>query len=159
MNMRGGNSLVPYVKVVDSFKGPYEKFSNFYPCKIYYEQLWYPTVEHAYVAAKSKDKFFRWKIAHMDAEDAGAAKKFGRKVILRSDWEMVKLSIMRSLLNQKFSNIEFKSLLLSTEDADIIEGNYWHDNYWGDCRCKKCKNIIGRNNLGKILMEIRNNKE
>lgn len=38
---------------------------------------------------------------------------------------------------------------------EIVEGNYWHDNYWGNCTCDKCKNIEGQNKLGKILMKIR----
>jgi hypothetical protein len=36
----------------------------------------------------------------------------------------------------------------------LIEGNWWHDNFYGSCTCNKCVNK-GENNLGKILMKIR----
>jgi hypothetical protein len=62
---------------------------------------------------------------------------------------------MKKFLMQKFSKHEFKSLLLSTENMFLEEGNYWHDNFWGNCYCKKCKNIIGKNQLGKLLMKVR----
>ena len=147
--------MEPKLQVVDSFKGDYEKFSNFYPCIVHYEGLNFPTVEHAFVAAKTRDRMFRSKIAHLLAEEAGKAKRMGRKIILRRDWDLMKVSVMYRLLMQKFSFDEFKTLLLSTEDADIIEGNYWHDNFWGDCYCKKCIDIPGKNQLGKLLMKIR----
>lgn len=141
--------------VIRQFKDEYEKFSNFYPCTVYFEGRHYPTVEHAYVASKTKDEMFRIKISKLSAKQAGLAKRLGRKVKIRKDWELVKFSIMKRLLMQKFSQHEFKKLLLSTGNKFIIEGNYWHDNIWGDCYCEKCKNITGRNMLGKMLMEIR----
>lgn len=48
-----------------------------------------------------------------------------------------------------------KKKLLETGDAELIEGNYWHDNTWGQCYCPRCKNKIGENHLGKLLMKIR----
>ena len=62
---------------------------------------------------------------------------------------------MKKLLKQKFSNTEFRNFLLSTGDLYIEEGNYWHDNFWGNCYCKKCIEIEGINKLGKLVMEIR----
>jgi len=141
---------------VDSFKGKYEKLSNFYPVVIHFEGINFPSVEHAFVAAKSKDIFFRQKIAGLPADQAWKAKRMGRKIRLRSDWDMIKIAYMKRFLYQKFAYDEFRNLLLSTGDVQIIEGNYWHDNYWGDCYCtKKCKDIKGKNNLGKLLMKIR----
>ena len=142
-------------QVVRQFKDQYEMFSNFYPCIVYFEGRNYPTTEHAFQAAKSKDEYHRKTISDLPADKAGKAKRLGRKCRLRSDWDLVKLSVMRRLLMQKFSYEEFKKLLISTNDAVIIEGNYWHDNYWGDCYCPKCKDIAGKNNLGKLLMKIR----
>jgi hypothetical protein len=142
---------------VDSFKGKFEKFSNFYPCVIYYEDFNFPSVEHAFVAAKSTDLLFRKKISEIPGNKAGLAKKLGRQCKLRPNWDLIKISMMRRFLMQKFSYDEFKSLLLSTGDATLIEGNYWHDNYWGDCYCQRCKNIKGLNNLGKLLMKVRRN--
>ena len=144
--------------VVDSFHGDYEMFSNFYPVNIQYESIDYPTVEHAFVAAKSMDMLFRRRISQIPEDEAGKAKRKGRnksECKLRYNWDLMKVSVMKNLLIQKFSYNEFKSLLLSTEQQELIEGNYWHDNFWGDCYCKKCTSIIGKNMLGKLLMEVR----
>jgi len=77
---------------------------------------------------------------------------------LRPNWDLMKISVMRKLLEQKFSQDEFISLLLSTKDKFIEEGNYWHDNFWGNCYCIKCKDKKGENILGKLLMDIRMDK-
>ena len=122
---------------------------------MYFEGRNYPSVEHAFVAAKSKDEMFRKMISELPADKAGVAKQRGRKVKLRSNWDLMKISLMKRFLMQKFSYHEFKSLLLSTGNAYLEEGNYWHDNYWGNCHCKKCKNIEGKNQLGKLLMKVR----
>lgn len=137
------------------FKDEYEKFSNFYPVSIYYEGRNYPSVEHAFVAAKSQDEMFRKEISEMAADSAGLAKSKGRYVKLRPNWDLMKYAIMKRFLMQKFNYHEFKILLLSTGDCYIEEGNYWHDNLWGNCHCKKCKDIEGKNKLGKLLMKIR----
>ena len=62
---------------------------------------------------------------------------------------------MKELLRQKFNQQPFKQKLMQTIKAHIEEGNYWHDNFWGNCLCPKCKDIPGENNLGKAIMEIR----
>lgn len=141
--------------IINFFKDEYKKFSNFYPVVIYFEGRNYPSVEHAFVAAKSKDEMFRKMVSELPADKAGVAKRRGRKVKLRPNWDLMKINLMKRFLMQKFSYHEFKSLLLSTEECYIEEGNYWHDNYWGNCYCKKCKNIEGKNQLGKLLMKIR----
>jgi ribA/ribD-fused uncharacterized protein len=140
---------------INFFKDNYEKFSNFYPVVIFYEGRNYPSVEHAYVAAKTKDEFFRKTISELPAKDAGKAKKLGRKVKLRANWDLMKYNLMKRFLMQKFSYDEFRSLLLSTGNCYIEEGNYWHDNYWGNCYCKKCEDKEGKNKLGKLLMKVR----
>lgn len=60
---------------------------------------------------------------------------------------------MWSLLVQKFSeeNQELMDKLLETGDEELIEGNTWKDVFWGyDVNLKQ-----GKNNLGKMLMKIR----
>ncbi len=147
--------MIQECQVIDSFKGLYERFSNFYPVVIHHNSFSFNSVEHAYVASKSKDPMF-WKlISELPVERAGKAKRLGRKILIRKDWNMVKLSNMRRFLKQKFNYDVFKKCLLETGDVKIIEGNYWHDNYWGDCYCEKCTTIMGQNNLGKILMKVR----
>lgn len=141
--------------IINRFTSDNEIYSNFYPCVVYFEAMEFPSVEHAYVAAKSYNMLFRKEISEMPPDSAGLAKRKGRSINLRPDWDLVKLSVMRSLLEQKFSQSPFREQLLSTGDAILIEGNYWHDNYWGDCFCTKCKNIKGKNRLGKLIMKIR----
>ena len=143
------------LKVIDEFKGNYKMFSNFYPVIIFHSGVKFPSVEHAYVASKSKDRLFRYRISQIPEDQAGKAKRRGEKIQLRENWDMLKLSYMRRFLIQKFSYRQFRELLISTGDATLIEGNYWHDNYWGDCYCPKCGNITGQNQLGKMLMKMR----
>ena len=143
------------LEVINKFKDDYEKFSNFHPVLVYYKDINFPSVEHAYAAGKSTDPMFWVKIAKIPEDKAGKAKRLGRKIKLRKDWDMIKLSHMRQLLIQKFQYPSFKELLLLTKNATLIEGNYWHDNYWGDCYCPDCENIVGQNQLGKMLMKVR----
>ncbi len=63
---------------------------------------------------------------------------------------------MRKIVREKFiQNPNLKKALISTGKATLVEGNYWHDNTWGNCTCEKCKNIPGKNYLGTILEDIR----
>ena len=78
------------------------------------------------------------------------AKRTGRKVKLRPDWEDVKINEMRNIVRAKFSqNPELAEKLIQTGDAHLEEGNTWGDRTWGTV------NGSGQNLLGKILMEIR----
>jgi len=134
---------------INEFQGRYKFLSNFWPVWLEFEGFFYPTVEHAYQASKTKEPYERKKIRF--AKTAGKAKRYGKHVILRQDWEEVKLQIMESLVRQKFT--KYKDLceqLLATGDAKLAEGNWWHDTFWGVC------NGVGRNHLGKILMKVRN---
>ena len=134
--------------MINSFTGKYSFLSNFYPTKgIEYEGIVYLTVEHAYQAAKSLSPIERDYINR--APTPSAAKKAGRYLTLRTDWEEVKLEIMSTLLKSKYQWADLKLLLLETGDEELIEGNWWGDTYWGICRG------VGENHLGKLLMEIR----
>jgi ribA/ribD-fused uncharacterized protein len=144
-------------KIIDQFIGDYDFLSNFFPVAVVYKGKVYPTVEHAYVASKTFDMDEQRKVRLLPAKMAGYAKKVGRTFQLRKDWEQVKDEIMYDLIYQKFKLPGLKKLLEDTGDVKIVEANYWHDNYWGDCKCKKCQNIFGQNKLGKILMQIREN--
>lgn len=145
--------------IIDSFTGVNKIYSNFYPVIVQFEGLNYPTVEHAYVASKSKEHFFRKLIVALPASKAGLAKKRGRTIRLRGDWKDVQIDIMHGLLCQKFKQEPFRTKLLATSDAKLIEGNFWHDNHWGNCSCDNCKNIDGQNWLGRLIMDIRSQIE
>lgn len=125
---------------IDSFTSKYRFLSNFYiePDGTH--------LEAEYQAAKTLDVEAQNRILGMTP---AKAKDAGRKVVLRSDWDAVKISVMRNLLKQKFSNKYLAGLLLDTENAELIEGNYWNDIFWGVCKG------VGENNLGKLLMELR----
>ena len=89
------------------------------------------------------------------AETPGKAKRMGRQVKLRPDWEKVKLYYMELGLKLKFQDPALAKKLIETGDEELIEGNWWHDNTWGSCYCVKCSRIAGRNLLGMLLMELR----
>lgn len=135
------------------FSDNLEFCSNFYPSVIEMYGKQYPTVEHAYQAAKCLNPIERKEICN--ARTPGEAKFLGRNVIIRPDWENVKLDVMYTLVQRKFQIPVFRELLTSTENTILIETNHWHDNFWGDCYCNMCYDIKGRNELGKILMLIR----
>ena len=134
--------------IIDSFTGKYRFLSNFFPCKICFNNINYPSVEHAYVASKTLDRNIREHIATIDSP--GKVKKFGRTLEIRDDWEEVKLSFMDSFLREKFSpEMILSEMLEATGYAKLIEGNHWGDTFWGVC------NGVGQNHLGKLLMAIR----
>jgi ribA/ribD-fused uncharacterized protein len=90
------------------------------------------------------------------ANTPGLAKSRGRSVKIRGDWEQVKYEIMYAVQMDKYQqNPQLLKKLLATGDAELEEGNWWHDNIWGNCKCDRCKDIEGRNMLGEILMKVR----
>jgi ribA/ribD-fused uncharacterized protein len=133
--------------VIDSFSAEFRFLSNFFPCKVKFDGVTYASVEHAYQASKTLDDQERDQIKRASVRDA---KRLGRKVKLRSDFDHQKLNIMEDLLRQKFAkDSEFAELLLLTGDEKLVEGNTWGDVFWGVCDGK------GENHLGSLLMKIR----
>ena len=132
---------------ITNFDGPFRFLSNFYPSLVSLGNERYPTVEHAYQAAKTLDRDGRRYIRF--APTPLEAKRRGRKLVLRDHWDDIKLAVMKDLLEKKFSVGPLRTKLLETLDADLVEGNTWHDYYWGVCNRK------GENHLGKLLMEVR----
>jgi N-glycosidase YbiA len=138
-----------------AFNGPKESeydyvFSNFSPSTIVIDGIEYPTVEHAYQAQKAVS--VEDKKAISLARTPGMAKRLGRRVKCRGDWENVKYSIMVECLKQKFlGNSLFADMLLSTGDEALAEdASLWNDCEWGLGKSGKGKNL-----LGKALMEVR----
>lgn len=139
--------------MIDFFSGEYAYLSNFYERPVTYNGVTYQNSEAAFHAQKTLNPTMRLQFADLNPSDA---KKLGRKVRLREDWESVKDNIMYEVCLCKFlQNPDLKEKLLSTGNEELEEGTYWHDNYWGNCHCPKCKDIIGQNSLGKILMKVR----
>ncbi|AKG21176.1 NADAR family protein [Calothrix sp. 336/3] len=137
---------------INRFSGNYAFLSNFWYCKIIFEDIEFPSVEHAFQAAKTTNPNEREMVCL--AATPVKAKRIGRKVTLRDDWEKVKIEIMRGLLVQKFSQDEMlQEMLLSTGDWELIEGNTWGDKFWG--AVLENGKWVGRNELGKLLMSVR----
>jgi len=134
------------------FQGEYRWLSNFWPVIIQYEGYKFPSNEHFYQAMKFKET--RWDFF----TKCRNPKKEARKIpynYTHNLWNKYKVGIMWAGLHIKFQDYILKDKLLNTGNVEIVEGNSWHDNFWGNCLCDKCKNIDGENILGKYLMLIR----
>lgn len=135
---------------IDSFTRENGFLSNFYPSQIVINGLVYSTVEHAYQAAKCKHSVDADRIRK--STSPGVAKKLGRRVVIRDDWEKVKTDVMFELVHEKFKqNKELRDLLIATGTAELKEGNWWGDTFWG----VDDKTGVGENHLGRILMMVR----
>ena len=133
--------------MINSFKGEYSFLSNFFEIPVRYDGLLYRNSEAAFQAQKTNTKEERQKFTTMDAS---SSKRLGKSVTLRSDWEDIKDRIMYEICLAKFAqNPDLAQKLIDTKDEYLIEGNTWHDYYWGKCNGK------GLNKLGEILMTIR----
>ena len=132
---------------IDSFRGEYFFLSNFYEAPVEYEELTYQNSEAAFQAQKCANPKERETFTTMNPSEA---KKAGRTVTLRKDWEDVKIAVMTGVVKAKFEqNPDLAELLLATKDAYLEEGNNWGDRVWGTV------NGEGANNLGLILMNTR----
>ena len=126
--------------------GSHMPLSNFYPSPLTYGGIEYPTVEHAFQASKSLEDYVRRQVAAVPTP--GKAKKMGRALVIRMDWESVKIGVMRDLVRLKFSDPTLAPWLVSTGDAYLEERNTWGDRFWG-------VDGTGENWLGFILMGVR----
>lgn len=136
------------IELITEFCGEYGCFSNFYRAEVMFEGKKYPTSEHAFQAAKTLDPVKRKEIAVLPTPSA--AKRAGRKLRLRDDWERVKIGVMEQILRDKFDrHPHLKKVLLATGDRELREGNDWGDKFWG------VVGNTGRNELGKCLMRLR----
>lgn len=147
------------------FKYEWAFLSNFYPAAVELDGVLYASVEHAYQAAKTLDLPKRevFSLAFNPRLTAAQSKRMGRKLKLRPNWDEIKNEIMRGLLVQKFSAEPLRTKLLSTSDAELIEGNWWHDTHFGVCYGqfdgRECDlaphDPVGKNWLGRLLMAVR----
>ena len=131
------------------FREEYEFLSNFYPTKVMFEGITYYNAEAAYQAQKCSRYEDRFQFAHMSADEA---KRLGQKIEIRSDWDEIKYRVMEQVVYAKFAqNPTLAQALLDTADKPLKEGNTWGDVYWGI----NLRTGEGENNLGKILMALR----
>lgn len=132
------------------FFNEYRWLSNFWPAKIYYKSIMFPSSEHAYVY--SKGDFNKTAVKELLNSTPGQAKQIGRKVELYHYFDSIKLDIMESILRIKFgpNNPELMQKLIDTRHKELIEFNNWGDTFWGVTPSGN-----GLNHLGNILMVIR----
>jgi len=130
---------------ISLFRGEYLFLSNFYEVDVTYEGFTYKNNEAAFQAQKDLSR----RSEFVDINPV-SAKRLGKRVNLRSDWEKVKVDIMTQIVRCKFDqHPDLKQKLIDTGDRLLIEGNTWNDKFWGVCKG------VGLNKLGEILMKIR----
>jgi ribA/ribD-fused uncharacterized protein len=129
------------------FRDEYWFLSNMYPCDCTFNGIKFTCSESLFQALKCI------KVSDMkkfEGLDGRSAKKLGREIKLRDDWNTYRLKAMRLALEVKFGrNPELRTLLKNTAPLELVEDNTWGDKFWGR------SSGIGENHLGKLLMELR----
>jgi len=134
---------------IREFSGNWRWLSNFWHAPITLGPLTFPTNEHAYQAAKSSNPADWNQILVLNS---GAAKRYGRLIQLRPDWDDIKIGVMREITEAKYDqHPDLKAKLLGTRGMELIEGNTWNDTFWG----MSLHTGRGKNHLGRILMAYR----
>jgi ribA/ribD-fused uncharacterized protein len=141
---------------IDRFEHRWAFLSNFHPSPIWVDDRLWPSVEHAYQAAKTDNP--NWQERIRNEPSPKEAKWYGKRFPPREDWEEIKLQVMADLVGVKFApGTAMANDLLRTQEARLTEGNWWHDNYWGVCL--GCSRHVGpadgQNWLGRLLMRQR----
>lgn len=130
------------------FKNNFYYLSNMFPCsvrvRISGHEYQFTCSEAAFQAVKCPER-----ASEFTELDGYAAKRLGKKVQLRADWNAVKLDVMRVIVKAKFDQHPELMAKLKAQPGEIVEDNTWGDTYWGRC------NGYGQNHLGQILMSVR----
>jgi ribA/ribD-fused uncharacterized protein len=140
------------LKTITEFQGEYRFLSNFWPCYLIYQDIVYPTAEHAYQAAKVESLAIKTAIKNCPTPADAKDYLETYKIKPAPEWTFAKkLVVMEEILMIKFGGKDpfLTRALLETGDADLVEGNTWNDTFWGLC------NGSGENNLGRLLVKVR----
>lgn len=142
--MQPSRDVILQAQATPAFRGVLAFCSNMYAAPVF----GYASVEHAFVASKTTDPRER---ARVRAEpDPRRAKRLGRQLTLRSDWDRMRLEVMETLVREKFArHPDLAARLAATGDVQLVERNHWRDTFWGVCGGR------GENHLGRILMRVR----
>lgn len=133
--------------MISEFRGKFYFLSNFYSSPVYYCGRTFRNAEAAFHSQKDPAR-----AGEFTRLNPSEAKRLGRRVRLRCDWEEVKDGIMFEVVMAKFGGSQaLADALLATGDEKLVEGNTWGDRYWGVCDGK------GLNKLGGILERVREN--
>lgn len=132
---------------IEFFESKFRFLSNFFICEVPYDQFLFNSSESAYQAQKTQDIVIQKSFIPLSPLEA---KRKGKQILLRHDWENVKERFMFDIVLNKFSfNPNLQKKLLETGSLILEEGNTWRDAYWG------IYNGYGLNRLGIILMQVR----
>ncbi|AFB83897.1 GTP cyclohydrolase II [Vibrio phage VPT02] len=138
------------MKVIDSFRGEHAFLSNMFPVVIEHDGITYPSSENLYQAFKTPERRERKLIAKLPPNQSKNYWKFN--AIKTPNFHKDKLKYMEIALRAKFEDPYLAAaLIMGTKDAELIEGNWWGDGFWG----VSDKTGHGHNHLGKLLMKIR----
>ena len=136
--------------MIKEFQNEFRWLSNFAPVKIILDGVEFPSIEHAYMSAKSDD--MKWKkFCSNPNNKANDVKRQSRNIVLKENWNNIKLDVMVECVKQKFNQEPYRTKLLETGTLYIQEGNRWNDKFWGVC----LKTNKGENHLGKLIMDVR----
>ncbi|MEM9682175.1 MAG: NADAR family protein [Pseudomonadota bacterium] len=157
----GDNRILYYDRDREAFRF----LSHFWPSPFALDGEDWPTVEHYYQFHKSLDPEYR--AAIRAADTPGRAKRLAtspdrprrhskqswfRKTgtLPRTDWDDVKLDVMRRADRAKYDqNHDLAALLLATGDAELVEDSH-SEPFWGIG-----EDGDGPNWAGRVLMEVR----
>jgi len=149
--------------MIDQFRGPHDWLSNFFQREIKIGVYTFPSAEHMFAAAKTAD--MEWQQTIIQAATPAEAKKLGRQCPIVPNWDATRVHVMAYILFQKFyQHADLRQQLINTSPQYLEEGNWWHDNFWGNCKftynfqatpCTRCAGITGKNKLGWLLMATR----
>jgi ribA/ribD-fused uncharacterized protein len=133
---------------------PYGVFSNLSRRAIIFEGVEFATSEHAYQAGKArKPEVKEWLMAAPSPALLAMAAHGLYVWDVSPDWSKVKFERMKNVLLAKFTqHKDLNELLLSTGDARLVESatvDNAVNRLWGEV------NGVGKNMLGKLLMEVR----
>lgn len=144
---------------IKGFFGSFRFLSNFWPAKVFLDGEEYGSTENAYQAAKYKKEYRGFLRTSSPEEAVMFARENTEGRYSSEEWKAMRLEVMRKLLIQKFDKVlnpENYRKLIGTENKHLEETNYWEDVYWGVNKSDASEDGSGENNLGKLLMEIRN---
>lgn len=138
---------------MNSFRGRLGFCSNFADCLhgVTLDDVTYPTAEHAYACLKVGGPGTPAGQDVLGCATPGGAKRTARRYPEAAGWFHDKVPTMRRILRAKFTqNDGLKKQLLATGKETLVEVNEWGDRFWG-----QSPEGVGKNHLGRLLMEIR----
>lgn len=153
MNLKGLDAMkqagIVYVNdnEIRGFFDNYRFLSNFHVSPCYYNGNCYMSTEHAFMAQKATNKEDHVYVA--SATTPQEARKRGKTILLRPDWDDIRIEVMYQVNLSKYQDPLMRRRLQMTGNRYLEETNWWNDKFWGVC------NGVGENNLGKVLMRVR----